>query len=120
MGGLRQEESVQGWLKKQMRENEFDGDGGNGDLRGGGGGGGGGGDGSGGEDDESISGVLDEVVQVILATIGFIFVVTTKYFFSKCSYFIVSDSFYDAVLGCFELKLYFRMFIILHYQNVQL
>lgn len=67
MGGMKQEENVQDWLKKQMRQNEFDGDGGDGGRAGGGG------DGNG-DDEESFSGILDEMLQVILATIGFVFV----------------------------------------------
>ncbi|ONK66120.1 uncharacterized protein A4U43_C06F4350 [Asparagus officinalis] len=70
MGGMKKEESVQDWLKKRTSENEFDGDGGDGGRPGGGDGG----DGADGEGDEGFSGILDEFLQVVLATIGFIFV----------------------------------------------
>lgn len=70
--GFKQERTVQDLLKQQMQKREFDGNGGDGGSRGGGGDGFG--DGEGGEEDEGLSGILDEVLQVFLATIGFIFV----------------------------------------------
>lgn len=90
MGGFKREKSVQDLLKEQMREREYGGDGGNRDSSGGGGGGGGGdsNDGSGGSEDEGFAGMLDELLQVVLATIGFIFVVNYMMsyfpFFSFC------------------------------------
>ncbi|XP_010268230.1 PREDICTED: uncharacterized protein LOC104605243 [Nelumbo nucifera] len=66
--GFGKERSVQDVLRKQMREQEF------GDTGGGAGSPpSGGGDGSGGSEDEGFGGILDELLQVTLATIGFIF-----------------------------------------------
>ncbi|KAF9591373.1 hypothetical protein IFM89_004058 [Coptis chinensis] len=74
MQGFRKERSVQDVLREQMQKKEFS------DEFGGGGGKppdsgrGGGSDGSGGgSEDEGMAGVLDEVVQVVLATLGFMF-----------------------------------------------
>lgn len=73
MGGFKKEPTVQDLLRKQMQEREFDdGDGGAGNRPGGGG------DGSGGSEDEGFAGIWDEFVQVFLATVGFIFLVTTS------------------------------------------
>ncbi|XP_072969247.1 uncharacterized protein [Typha angustifolia] len=68
MGGLKGERSVQDLLREQMQDRDFGGDGGNGDSPGSGG------DGSGDSEDEGLAGIFDELLQVILATIGFIFV----------------------------------------------
>lgn len=87
MGGFKREKSVQDLLREQMREREYGGDGGNRDSSGGGGGGDSN-DGSGGSEDEGFAGMLDELLQVVLATIGFIFVVNYMMshfpFFSFC------------------------------------
>ncbi|KAK2992350.1 hypothetical protein RJ640_016804 [Escallonia rubra] len=68
MGGLKKEQSLEDVLRQQIEKQEFSGGGSGGNRPGGGGG-----DGSGGSDDEGFSGVVDETVQVILATVGFIF-----------------------------------------------
>ncbi|KAJ6820722.1 uncharacterized protein M6B38_330655 [Iris pallida] len=68
LGGFKKERTVQDLLREQLQKQEFDGNGG------GGGPIGGGGDGFGGGEDESFSGTLNELLQVVLATIGFIFV----------------------------------------------
>ncbi|KAJ8557311.1 hypothetical protein K7X08_002936 [Anisodus acutangulus] len=70
MGNLKKERSVEDLLKQQIEKQEYY-DGGDGGDRPGGGGGGGS-DGSG-EPDEGIPGILDELGQVVLATMGFIF-----------------------------------------------
>lgn len=71
MGNLKKEKSVEDLLKQQIEKQEyFDGGDGGGDHPGGGGGGGD--DASGGAEDEGIPGILDELGQVVLATMGFI------------------------------------------------
>ncbi|KAH0683134.1 hypothetical protein KY290_021723 [Solanum tuberosum] len=71
MGNLKKEKSVEDLLKQQIEKQEyFDGGDGGGDRPGGGGGGGD--DASGGAEDEGIPGILDELGQVVLATMGFI------------------------------------------------
>uniref|UniRef100_A0A803M7Z9 Glycine-rich protein n=2 Tax=Chenopodium quinoa TaxID=63459 RepID=A0A803M7Z9_CHEQI len=72
---LGKKPSVEDLLKQQIEKREFYDEGGNPPGgRGGGSGGGGGGFGDlGGSEEEGFSGVLDETVQVILATFGFIF-----------------------------------------------
>ncbi|PRQ48903.1 hypothetical protein RchiOBHm_Chr2g0115921 [Rosa chinensis] len=81
MGNLKKESSIEDVLRKQIEKKEFykDKDSatrGGGRGRGGGGGaggrGGGGAEGSSGSD-EGFAGIIDETFQVILATIGFIF-----------------------------------------------
>ncbi|XP_021800670.1 uncharacterized protein LOC110744937 isoform X2 [Prunus avium] len=73
MGNLKKEGSIEDVLRQQIEKKEFY------EERGGGGSGGGGGSsgdgvgGSGGSEDEGLDGILDETLQVILATIGFIF-----------------------------------------------
>lgn len=74
--------SVEDVLRQQIEKKEFY-DGGDGGKRppGGGGGSGGGDSGDGGEDsssgseDYSLTGIMDEILQVILATLGLVFVV---------------------------------------------
>ncbi|KAM5554159.1 hypothetical protein ABKV19_026080 [Rosa sericea] len=77
MGNLKKESSIEDVLRQQIDKKEFyeDKDSGTrgGGSSGGGGGGGGGADGSGGSEDEGFAGIIDETLQVILATIGFIF-----------------------------------------------
>jgi len=67
--------SLEDELRQQLEKKQFYDDSGSGIKRppGGGGGGGDGGDGSGESEDEGLAGIIDETVQVILATIGFIF-----------------------------------------------
>ncbi|CAL2229943.1 unnamed protein product [Prunus armeniaca] len=74
MGNLKKDQSIEDVLRQQIEKNEFY------EERGGGGGGGGSGRGSGGDgaggsgsEDEGLAGIMDETLQVILATIGFIF-----------------------------------------------
>ncbi|KAK9141254.1 hypothetical protein Scep_010935 [Stephania cephalantha] len=69
MGGLKKELTVQDVLREQIQKQELgDNGGGPGSPPGGGSGGG-----SGGSEEEDFAGIVDEFVQVILATIGFIF-----------------------------------------------
>lgn len=71
MGNLKKEKSVEDLLKQQIEKQEYyDGGDGGGDRPGSGGGGGS--DGFGGAEDEGIPGILDELGQVVLATMGFI------------------------------------------------
>lgn len=71
MGNLGKGQSVEDVLRQQIQKQEFyDGDGGKSPPRRGGGGRGGGGSEESG--DEGVSGIIDETVQVVLATIGFI------------------------------------------------
>ncbi|KAL2498456.1 glycine-rich protein [Abeliophyllum distichum] len=72
MGNLKKEQSVEDILKQQIEKQEYFDDGGSGGKPPGGGDGGGGG-GFPESEDESLSGMLDEFIQVILATIGFVF-----------------------------------------------
>ncbi|CAB4263795.1 unnamed protein product [Prunus armeniaca] len=72
--GDEMDQSIEDVLRQQIEKNEFY------EERGGGGGGGGSGRGSGGDgaggsgsEDEGLAGIMDETLQVILATIGFIF-----------------------------------------------
>ncbi|MCD7470242.1 hypothetical protein HAX54_009959 [Datura stramonium] len=71
MGNLKKEKSVEDLLKQQIEKQEYyEGGDGGGDRPGGGGGGGS--DSFGGAEDEDIPGILDELGQVVLATMGFI------------------------------------------------
>lgn len=79
MGNLKKDQSIEDVVRQQIEKNEFY------EERGGGGGGGGSGRGSGGDgaggsgsEDEGLAGIMDETLQVILATIGFIFLGNTK------------------------------------------
>ncbi|KAK9949709.1 hypothetical protein M0R45_005226 [Rubus argutus] len=82
MGNLKKESSIEDVLRKQIEKKEFyedkdsgtrgGGSGGGGGSRGSGGGGGGA-EGSSGSEDEGFAGIIDETMQVILATIGFVF-----------------------------------------------
>ena len=74
MADAKKPRPIQDLLKEQMaklREQASGGGGGNGNRRGGSGG-------SGGPEDESFKETLDEIVQVILATVAFILVVITS------------------------------------------
>ena len=79
MGNLKKEPSVEELLRQQIQKNEFYDDGGSsGKPPGGGDGGGGFGGGFGGfgeAEDGGLAGMWDEFSQVILATMGFIFLV---------------------------------------------
>uniref|UniRef100_A0A5B7BI06 Uncharacterized protein n=1 Tax=Davidia involucrata TaxID=16924 RepID=A0A5B7BI06_DAVIN len=68
MGSLKKEQSIEDLLRKQIEKQEYYDDGGSGGNRSGGDGGD-----SGGSEDEGVDGILDELLQVILATVGFIF-----------------------------------------------
>lgn len=72
MKNLKKEPSVEDLLRQQIEKQEFYED--DGGSSGGNRPGGGDGD-SGGTDDEGLTGILDELLQVILATLGFIFLV---------------------------------------------
>ncbi|XVE79241.1 hypothetical protein DITRI_Ditri14bG0042200 [Diplodiscus trichospermus] len=74
IGNFGKQKSIEDVLRQQIEKQEYydEGSGKNPPSGGGGYGGGGGGDGSEGSDDEGLSGILDETLQVILATIGFI------------------------------------------------
>ena len=78
-------QSIEDMLRQQIEKREFyDGGSEKNPPSGGGGGGGGGvgGDGSGESEDEGLVGIIDETMQVILATIGFIFLVIISFFSS--------------------------------------
>lgn len=73
MENLKKDQSIEDVLKQQIQKREYYDDAGGKPPRGGGGGGSG--DGFGEADEEGLSGIWDEFVQVILATFGIIFLV---------------------------------------------
>ncbi|XP_022731649.1 uncharacterized protein LOC111286112 isoform X2 [Durio zibethinus] len=72
MGNFGKQESIEDMLKQQIEKEYNDEGSGKAPPRGGGGNGGGRGDGFRGSEDDGLFGILDETLQVILATIGFI------------------------------------------------
>lgn len=79
MGNFKKESSVEELLRRQIEKQEYFDDGGSGGNPPSGGGGGGGS--SGGSEGEDPSGIMDEVVQVFLATVAFIFLVKLSLLF---------------------------------------
>ncbi|XP_017603500.1 uncharacterized protein LOC108450406 [Gossypium arboreum] len=74
IGNFGKKQSIEDVLRQQIEKQDYYDEGsGQNPPRGGGGSGSGGGDGFGESEDEGLSGILDETVQVILATLGFIF-----------------------------------------------
>lgn len=74
MGNFKKDQSIEDVLKQQIQKQEYFDDGGTpGKPPGRGGGGGGGGFGE--ADDEGFSEMWDEFTQVMLATLGFVFLV---------------------------------------------
>ncbi|XP_027123038.1 uncharacterized protein LOC113767729 [Coffea eugenioides] len=71
MRNFGKEQSAEDVLRQQMQKQEYIDDGGSGGSGPGGGSGGSGGNGE--SEDESLSGILDELLQVIFAAIGFVF-----------------------------------------------
>lgn len=68
-------QSIEDVLRQQINKGEYSDGGGSGAKPPGGGGGSGGSGDADGPEDESFAGMLDENIQVILATLGFIFLV---------------------------------------------
>lgn len=75
MGSFKKDNSIEDVLRQQIEKQEYFDDGDSGGIPPLGGGGGGG-DGSGESEDEGFAGIFDEFLQVILGTIGFIFLYT--------------------------------------------
>ncbi|KAF8041645.1 hypothetical protein BT93_A0287 [Corymbia citriodora subsp. variegata] len=74
MGSFRKDQSIEDVLRQQIEKQDFVDDGGSSKGPPGGAGGSGGGSGGfGGTDDEGFAGIIHETVQVVLATLGFIF-----------------------------------------------
>ncbi|MBA0637004.1 hypothetical protein Godav_029015, partial [Gossypium davidsonii] len=74
IGNFGKKQSIEDVLRQQIEKQDYYDEGsGQNPPRGGGGGSSGGGDGFGESEDEGPSGILDETMQVILATLGFIF-----------------------------------------------
>lgn len=75
MENFKKDQSIEDVLRKQLENKEYYEDKSGGGKPPRGGGGGGGGDGSSGSEDDGVAGIVDETVQVILATLGFIVLV---------------------------------------------
>lgn len=77
MGSFKKEQSIEDVLRQQIKKQEFFDDGGTGGGGLGGGGGGSGGGSSGSGDENTSDDELDELFQVTMATLGFIYTVIT-------------------------------------------
>nr|KJB82411.1 hypothetical protein B456_013G194600 [Gossypium raimondii] len=79
IGNFGKKQSIEDVLRQQIEKQDYYDEGsGQNPPRGGGGGSSSGGDGFGESEDEGLSGILDETVQVIVATLGFIFLFFEK------------------------------------------
>jgi len=106
-------QSIEDMLRQQIEKREFY-DGGsekNPPSGGGGGGGGGGGDGSGESEDEGLVGIIDETMQVILATIGFIFLVIISFFSSALVHMGRSRHCFFST-QCFNLQVFEHIYLL--------
>lgn len=101
IGGFRRELTVQDMLRERAQERQFDGNGGNGIS------GGGSGDGSGGPEDEGFAGQFNEFLQVIMALIGVVFLVSISCHFGFCGEHL-----------CFVIKTNYVSYNLLHIQSL--